>query len=109
MKKTEKTIKKLKALSDETRLRIINLLYKENLSECQIYRILDMSQPRISRHLKILKDADLIAFKNKGRLSIFSINFDENKDLLDCVKKTFEEEIFKEDIKRINTIKACYE
>jgi len=43
-----------KALSDETRLRIMKLLEDEALCVCEIMAVLDMIQSRVSRHLDIL-------------------------------------------------------
>ena len=50
-----------KALSDETRLRIIKLLEQGELCVCDITAALDMVQPRVSFHLSALKEAGLMA------------------------------------------------
>jgi len=55
-----------KALSDETRLRILSLLRRNELSVNEIVCILDMGQSRVSRHLKILTDAGLLSFRKEG-------------------------------------------
>ncbi len=55
-----------KALSDETRLRIIKLLEEGELCVCDITAALDMSQPKVSFHLGTLKEADLIRTGNRG-------------------------------------------
>lgn len=55
-----------KSLSDETRLRIINILKCYELSVNELVNILDMGQSRISRHLKILSDAGLLSFRRDG-------------------------------------------
>lgn len=55
-----------KALSDVTRLRIINILKCYELSVNELVNILDMGQSRISRHLKILTDAGLLNFRRDG-------------------------------------------
>jgi len=49
-----------KALSDETRLRIVKLLEKGELCVCDITAALDMVQPKVSFHLCALKDAGLL-------------------------------------------------
>ncbi len=64
------TVNYFKALSDETRLRVLNLLYKKELNVNEIVSILNMGQSRISRHLKILSDTSLI-FSRKDGLWVF--------------------------------------
>ena len=46
-----------KALSDETRLRILKLLEHGELCVCDLFSALDMVQPKVSFHLSVLKDA----------------------------------------------------
>ncbi len=62
-----------KALADETRLRIINILLLKELCVCELQEILDMSEPRISRHLRILKEAGLVSYRVKGKWVFYSI------------------------------------
>jgi ArsR family transcriptional regulator len=56
-----------KALSDETRLRIIKLLEQGELCVCDITAALDMVQPKVSFHLNALKEAGLITDRKQGR------------------------------------------
>ncbi len=56
----------LKALSDETRLRILILVAQEELCVCEVMQILGMGQSRISRHLNILRDAGLVEARRQG-------------------------------------------
>ncbi len=56
-----------KALSDATRLRIIKLLEHGELCVCDIVAALDMIQPKISFHLRILKEAGLIKDRKQGK------------------------------------------
>jgi ArsR family transcriptional regulator, arsenate/arsenite/antimonite-responsive transcriptional repressor len=56
-----------KALSDETRLRIIKLLEQGELCVCDITAALDMVQPKVSFHLNALKEAGLIRDRKQGR------------------------------------------
>ena len=64
-------VNEFKALADETRLRITALLSVEKLCVCEIMDILNMNQPRISRHLGILKQAGLIEEARKGKWVIY--------------------------------------
>lgn len=56
-----------KALSDETRLKILKLLENGELCVCDIFNALDMSQPKVSFHLGVLKDAKLIKDRKEGK------------------------------------------
>lgn len=55
-----------KALSDPTRLRLVHLLMKYELSVNELVHVLEMGQSRISRHLKILSDAGLLTSRRNG-------------------------------------------
>jgi ArsR family transcriptional regulator len=67
-----------KALSDETRLRIIKLLEDGELCVCDITAALDMVQPKVSFHLSTLKEAGLIKDRKSGKWIHYSLN---EKDL----------------------------
>lgn len=66
--------KVFKALSDETRREILKLLNKQDLSAGEISNHFNMSKPSISKHLDILRDAELISSEKKGQFVIYSIN-----------------------------------
>nr|WP_317358159.1 autorepressor SdpR family transcription factor [uncultured Tyzzerella sp.] len=66
--------KVFKALSDETRREILKLLSKKDLTAGEISSNFNMSKPSISKHLDILKDAELISYEKKGQFIIYSIN-----------------------------------
>src|SRR3979411_2104819 len=51
----------LRAAGESTRLRILALLAREELAVLELCRVLDQSQPRVSRHLKVLAEAGLVA------------------------------------------------
>ncbi|MEW5746856.1 MAG: metalloregulator ArsR/SmtB family transcription factor [Nitrospirota bacterium] len=63
-----------KALSDETRLRIVKLLEHGELCVCDIVAAIDTIQPKISFHLKILKEAGLIRDRKQGKWIHYSID-----------------------------------
>jgi ArsR family transcriptional regulator len=63
-----------KALSDETRLRVIKLLEEGELCVCDITAALDMSQPKVSFHLSTLKDAGFIRDRKQGKWIHYSLN-----------------------------------
>lgn len=58
--------KVFKALSDETRLRMLILIEQQCLCVCEVMQILGMGQSRVSHHLNILRDAGLAKAKRQG-------------------------------------------
>lgn len=69
-------IRILKALGDETRLSIVNLLRVEILCVCEIEAILQNSQSNVSRHLAKLRDAGIIYSEKKSQWVYYGINAD---------------------------------
>jgi ArsR family transcriptional regulator, arsenate/arsenite/antimonite-responsive transcriptional repressor len=66
-----------KAFSDETRLRILALLEKGERCVCEIVAALQMDQPRISFHLKVLKKAGILKERKEERWIRYSIRDDD--------------------------------
>lgn len=62
----KKTAKLFKALSDETRLRILSLLAGGELCVCDLMTILDLPQSTVSRHLATLRNAELVEDRRQG-------------------------------------------
>jgi ArsR family transcriptional regulator len=69
--------KLFKALSDETRIRILKVLLERECCVCEVMQALDISQSRASRNLGILEDAGFIKSKRDGLWIVYSI--DEQK------------------------------
>ena len=67
-------IKVFKALSDETRIRLLKLLQQRELCVCELMQALDMTQSRVSRNLGILKDAGLLKDRRDGLWVHYSLN-----------------------------------
>lgn len=67
------TSRLLKALADETRLRILHLLAHEELSGTDLMEILNMGQSRVSTHLALLKEVGLVGDRRHGRRSLYTI------------------------------------
>ncbi|MBI5056377.1 MAG: metalloregulator ArsR/SmtB family transcription factor [Nitrospirae bacterium] len=63
-----------KALSDETRLRILKIAEKGEICVCDLVSVMDMSQPKISFHLNTLKEAGLLKDRKQGKWVHYSIN-----------------------------------
>src|SRR3989339_528379 len=70
----KKTIKIFRALSDETRLLIIQLLARGERCVCEIYSALKLSQPKVSRHLAYLRETGLVKNKKVGLWQYYSLN-----------------------------------
>ncbi|SEJ42286.1 ArsR family transcriptional regulator [Propionispira arboris] len=64
----------LKALADETRIRILNVLYKETLCVCDLEEILKLNQSNASRHLTKLKNAKLITGTKQAQWVYYRVN-----------------------------------
>ena len=73
-------VKKLKALGDETRLRIINILKHGPLCVCEIEDILQVSQSNASRHLNKLMNADLLNYYKEGKYVYYKLNEETLKE-----------------------------
>lgn len=69
-------IKATKALSDETRLRILNLLCERECCVCEVMQALAISQTRASRNLKILCDAGFLKLRKDGLWAYYSLDED---------------------------------
>src|SRR5215213_7189411 len=67
------TLGTLRAAAEETRLRILALLTEGELSVSDLTDILGQSQPRISRHLKLLVEAGLIERHREGAWAFFKV------------------------------------
>jgi len=68
------TLDFLKVIADETRLKIILLLSKQDMCVCEIMDALAMSQPAVSHHLRILKKNNLVLDDKDGRWVYYSLN-----------------------------------
>src|SRR5882672_8267000 len=67
------TLKSLRALSDPTRLRIIALLEREELSVNELQEITRMGQSRISTHLGLLQEARLVQSRREGKRTFYKL------------------------------------
>lgn len=63
----------LKALGEETRLRILRLLFKEQLGVNEISGRLKVSQYNVSKHLRIMREAGLLEAEQQGKQRLYSV------------------------------------
>jgi len=78
-----------RAFADETRLRILNLLLDGEMCVCDLCAVLNVLQPRISRHLGYLTKAGLVTVRQEGKWKHYSIvqkPADLQNTLLHCVR-----------------------
>ena len=102
------TIKAFKALSDETRLRILNVLLERECCVCEVMQALDISQSRASRNLGALYDAGFLKLKKDGVWATYSIDTEGPKeyfsDLVKIVGRALEgNTVAQEDRERLKT------
>ena len=62
------------ALSDPTRLRIVALLQKDELSVNELQEITRMGQSRISTHLGLLQDSELVQSRREGKRTFYKLD-----------------------------------
>ncbi len=74
-----------KALNDETRRKIIELLREGDKNAGEIAEAFSISKPSISHHLDILKQADLISSEKQGQFVVYSLNTTVLEDLIQWV------------------------
>ncbi len=80
-------IKALKALSDETRLRILNVLLEKECCVCEVMQALDISQSRASRNLGILQESGFLKTRRDGQWMVYSVDWQTaNKHATSLVK-----------------------
>jgi ArsR family transcriptional regulator len=83
-------VKAAKALSDETRLRILSLLLVRECCVCEVMQVLNVSQTRASRNLNLLYDAGFLKVRREGLWAYYSIDRASLKEylshLLDAVE-----------------------
>jgi len=94
VKSLRDTIKAFKALSDETRIRILNILMERECCVCEVMQALDISQTRASRNLAALYDAGFLRLRKDGLWSLYSIDKESMPeyltDLVRAVTKALE-------------------
>ncbi len=99
-------VKAMKALSDETRLRILNLLLERECCVCEVMQALEISQTRASRNLSALYDAGFLKLRKEGLWSLYSIDAEGMKpyyaDLVEAVRKGLKgNDLVAQDIERL--------
>lgn len=74
-----------RAMGEETRVKILMMLFEEEMCICELIEELQLSQSAVSHHVKILKQAGLVNDRRNGKWTFYSINkagFDAHLDNL---------------------------
>jgi ArsR family transcriptional regulator, arsenate/arsenite/antimonite-responsive transcriptional repressor len=97
------TVNVLKALSDETRLRIVNLLYDREMCVCDIMESLHITQTKASRHLAVLKSSGLVSDRKSAQWVYYSIVKDDSLSFVDAIVfgSLRETDAYREDLKSL--------
>lgn len=81
----DRRVEVLKALSDRNRLLILDMLSCGEMCACDIMEGLELTQPTISHHMKILVRAGLVKCKKQGKWMCYSINKPVVDDLFEYI------------------------
>lgn len=83
MAAVKEIVKVLKALADETRLRVLKVLMQGEFCVCELVDALEVNQSNLSRHLAVLKNAGLVSDRKEGLWVYYTVA----KDAKPLVKK----------------------
>ncbi len=81
----DRRVEVLKALSDRNRLLILDMLSCGEMCACDIMEGLELTQPTISHHMKILVRAGLVKCKKQGKWMCYSVNKPVVDDLFEYI------------------------
>ena len=103
-------IKAYEALSDDSRLRVLNLLISRECCVCEVVQSLNISQSKASRILNILYDVGFLKLRKEGLWSLYSVDWDGMSDQLSATIKTVESAFANnnqmiDDLKRLKSAK----
>lgn len=90
-------VKLLKALAHPIRIKILKKLINGPLCVCELNEDIEFTQSNLSQHLRILRDASILDQYRDGSKIIYSIKYNEVKEILNTVQK-----IIVKDIEEIN-------
>jgi ArsR family transcriptional regulator len=83
---TGRSVQLFHALSDETRLSILERLRLGERCVCDLTDALDAAQSRLSFHLKVLKDAGLVTDRREGRWMYYTLNQDALSEVTELIE-----------------------
>jgi ArsR family transcriptional regulator len=87
----EGSAKVLKVLSDQNRLKIIDILSCGERCACDILEFFEFTQPTLSHHMKLLMDAELVNMRKEGLWSYYSLNKLKCNEIIITLMNVFNE------------------
>lgn len=108
-------VRVLKTLSDESRLRVLNVLIERESCVCEVMQALDISQSKASRILGSFYDVGLLKLRKEGLWSLYSIDWDGmdgiSKGIVETMERAFKDSsqmtIDRERLKNAERIGPC--
>ena len=73
-----------KVFGDSTRIRILFVLFEEEVCVCDLAEALQMTQSAVSHQLRILKGARLVKYRREGKTVYYSLADDHVREIIDC-------------------------
>ena len=80
-------LNKLKAIADQTRLKLLECLLTKNYCVKALAQENDISESAVSQHLKILREADLVIGEKRGYYVHYSVKRDNLKQIAGAIEK----------------------
>lgn len=82
---TKKNVELLRALADETRLKILQFLGENDMCQCDIVPAMDKSQSTISQHLQILTNSGVLEYRKEGQRSLYKLKDERIRKIIELV------------------------
>jgi len=99
----------LRLLADPTRVRLLALLEREELTVAELAQVLHLAQPRVSTHLAKLKEADLVRDRRAGVSAYYRANNEGDSHqhaLLHSLRESIDDALLREDAARLPSVLA---
>lgn len=99
----------LRLLSDPTRVRLLRLLEREELTVAELSAVLRLAQPRVSTHLAKLKEANLVRDRRAGVSAYYRFNAEgtsKQETLLRALQEAMDDALLRDDVKRLSSVLA---
>lgn len=100
----QKYTKFFKALGEPTRIKILKLLAEREMCVCELMDVLEMNQPRISQHLRVLKEAGVLKERKQAQWIYYSLCCSDFHDFIQAFVA-----FMGEDLKNIDDLTAEYQ
>jgi ArsR family transcriptional regulator len=79
-----------KAIADDNRREILLLLRKKDMTPTEVVEHFNFTLPAVSAHLRVLKEADLITEKKRGKNRFYSLNRDKSLELIEFLEQMYD-------------------